>query len=266
MKLQSPNANDKLKDLLNKFGAKEKQFIFGEELKPRDDIGGQLDDGKEVDISSGLVNVEDDKTLSVQGRRVLVYIRDQYYQYFPCKFHVANCSKITEFMNSGRFEKFVASLRVDGYFKVNIVHSNNYVQEGNLEQLRVCKLCLQSLNYKGYNHNYGLRENIYNNFTLDMFFKEYGTTVNMPRHTDATSPTNTYRDNWPQISLAYRSKMDYTCESCGNDFSAFRSLLHVHHIDSRKDNNNHNNLKALCVKCHSKEHNWQIHIPKDYPY
>ncbi|WKN33794.1 HNH endonuclease [Porifericola rhodea] len=263
MKLNTPNSKRKLEELLKTFNAEEKERTFGEDIIPRNDIGNRLDDGQEVDISFALVNVEDDQTLSVQGRRVLVYIRDQYYKYFPCKFHIANCSVITDFQNSGRFEKFVASLRVDGYFKVNIIHNSNYLEEGKVEQLRVCKLCLQTLNYNDYKEKWYNRETIFNNFSLDTFFNDYGTTVNKPKHTDATSPKNTYRDNWPQLSKNYKASLNYVCEDCGNDFANFKSFLHVHHINSRKDDNNYNNLKALCVKCHSKQPGHNLHVPND---
>jgi hypothetical protein len=44
----------------------------------------------------------------------------------------------------------------------------------------------------------------------------------------------------------------HECLKCGHDGSEF--LLHVHHIDMDKMNNNESNLATVCSSCHSRIH------------
>ncbi|MDZ7694882.1 MAG: hypothetical protein U5K69_27815 [Balneolaceae bacterium] len=62
-----------------------------------------------------------------------------------------------------------------------------------------------------------------------------------------------YTRDWRQVSKAYRYKRGFICETCGIDLSDRRMewFCEVHHIDNDKTNNTLNNLKCLCVKCHS---------------
>lgn len=59
---------------------------------------------------------------------------------------------------------------------------------------------------------------------------------------------------WKQISEAYREKKKNKCEECGIDLNNDRYYLEVHHIDKNRLNNKEENLKSLCVLCHSKKH------------
>lgn len=52
------------------------------------------------------------------------------------------------------------------------------------------------------------------------------------------------------------------CLRCG--FSGNIDMLHVHHIDSDRTNNNMNNLEILCVTCHKKEHRRRYRPTEDY--
>lgn len=62
-----------------------------------------------------------------------------------------------------------------------------------------------------------------------------------------------YVKNWEEISLAYRTKKDFTCERCGthveNGFDHF--YMHTHHKNGVKTDNRESNLVCLCIKCHS---------------
>lgn len=63
-----------------------------------------------------------------------------------------------------------------------------------------------------------------------------------------------YVTNWNEISTAYRAIKNYTCEECQfqmTDKNGYQ-YIHVHHIKRReKTNNKRNNLKCLCIECHS---------------
>jgi hypothetical protein len=55
----------------------------------------------------------------------------------------------------------------------------------------------------------------------------------------------------PGIHAGIRSRAKNRCEGCGIDLSERRNLLHVHHFDRNKLNNEDYNLIALCALCHS---------------
>jgi hypothetical protein len=65
-----------------------------------------------------------------------------------------------------------------------------------------------------------------------------------------------YSKDWDYVSLEYRKSQDYTCESCGVCLREHKhsGLLHVHHIDGTRTNNEPHNLMALCVLCHGARH------------
>ena len=62
-----------------------------------------------------------------------------------------------------------------------------------------------------------------------------------------------YVKNWEEISLAYRTKKNFTCERCGthveNSFDHF--YMQTHHKNGVKTDNREGNLECLCIKCHS---------------
>jgi 5-methylcytosine-specific restriction endonuclease McrA len=60
-----------------------------------------------------------------------------------------------------------------------------------------------------------------------------------------------YTPDWPQISLMIRQAANHRCTNCGHkDMPKTRYQLEVHHIDADKLNNSHDNLVALCLRCH----------------
>jgi hypothetical protein len=69
-----------------------------------------------------------------------------------------------------------------------------------------------------------------------------------------TSGQDGYSANWKQISRSLRESRNYTCETCGYKLTDPRlsKFIQTHHINSfQKLNNRKDNLKCLCVKCHS---------------
>jgi len=60
-----------------------------------------------------------------------------------------------------------------------------------------------------------------------------------------------YVRDWPSISYMFRKSNEWKCESCMIDLSSHRNLLHAHHVDRNKNNNDYSNLRSLCVSCHS---------------
>lgn len=59
--------------------------------------------------------------------------------------------------------------------------------------------------------------------------------------------------NYKDGSSHYRHKVSITkCERCG--YNKHPSILHVHHKDRNRLNNNEDNLEVLCPNCHHEEH------------
>jgi 5-methylcytosine-specific restriction endonuclease McrA len=53
------------------------------------------------------------------------------------------------------------------------------------------------------------------------------------------------------ILLKYGIK-EYVCEDCGiSDWRGNKIVLHLHHVDGDRSNNDIRNLKFLCPNCHS---------------
>lgn len=208
-----------------------------------------------IDIAPEEIVIEPDGLLSYEGRKILVYIRDQYAKYFSSyKFHVVNCGKIKEMKRGARFEKrYVASTRTDGQFWVR----NESMPEGRLVKMLVCKLCLTHLNYKSYNlKHYQDQEKICSEFSPEEFFSRYNeATVSKPKYTDVTAPRNDYSSHKEKFSRICRERAHWKCEECGTylgDEEA-KKFLHAHHIDRDKSNNRATNLRALCVDCHDQQ-------------
>lgn len=63
-----------------------------------------------------------------------------------------------------------------------------------------------------------------------------------------------YITYWAQVSEAYRTKKNWTCEKCKLNLKEDRRYLHTHHKDGDKLNNNRSNFECLCILCHAFEH------------
>jgi hypothetical protein len=60
-----------------------------------------------------------------------------------------------------------------------------------------------------------------------------------------------YTEDWGAISAEKRARAQYRCERCGIGLTEKKKLLHVHHLDHNRLNNEDWNLLAVCVLCHS---------------
>jgi len=62
---------------------------------------------------------------------------------------------------------------------------------------------------------------------------------------------NTYPPNWVNIATQVKKLAGWQCENCGHNHDTPNGyMLGVHHLDMDKANCNHNNLVALCQRCH----------------
>ena len=64
---------------------------------------------------------------------------------------------------------------------------------------------------------------------------------------------NGYVSDWLEIATRIKIARHRRCEKCR--FSSFsNSIIHVHHIDKDKTNNDLSNLQVLCAFCHGAAH------------
>lgn len=163
------------------------------------------------------------------------------------KFHISNCITIQEQKRKINF---------DGHY----VFSNQVVKmedlDGSIKELLICKNCVKISN------------NVYNGMSTsnyrDMIILNEDSEPNfidseLPK--DVTTDLWGYTSDWDEQSKNYRIKKRFTCENCGIELNkniADGYYLETHHLDGNKLNNNEENLKCLCVLCHSFSNDYHI--------
>ncbi len=189
---------------------------------------------------SGSISFEDDGIyLLVDNKsyRGYMFIKEPWitkYGSYP-KFHLTKCKTIQEFINNGRF-------------KIRYEWSNSNVNDlidkttRNIYEDEVLELC--------YNCKKQIQESISD--TEDFFETLDKTEIEETIEVDIFG----YVKDKEKISKAYREQKGYICENCGISPNPKKSLdkrwWHTHHIDGDKTNNSPNNLRCLCILCHSK--------------
>jgi len=211
-----------------------------------------------------LVDVEEitfciDGTFEYKDQKVLVYIRDQRmnprYGQGEYKFHICNCSTIDTYVKNKRFDRYVVSTRTDGKFLVNVVNTWNkeYIEQNVIKELNVCKNCLMRLAYKGYN-DHSRHSSIYYNFNLKEFFETYKSKfTTKPKYTDTTAPPDIYNPESSKLFEKIKSLNNWKCQNCGINLIQHKKFLNIHHINGVKSDDRLDNLKCLCIKCHSEQ-------------
>lgn len=168
------------------------------------------------------------------------------------RYHIYRCTAITNMFNSGRKHRYKINSRDDGTFYYTFIDkSGKILKTVENQKLNICKYCLKkflSLNY--------VSDSDVSNFNLKYFHKQNRSffdfdTSSMEKGEYAKA--NIYSRKWTEISNQIKSKRDYTCEECGwrpqNSYE--KRFIHTHHQNGDKTNNNDDNLKVLCIKCHS---------------
>lgn len=182
----------------------------------------------------GIFYIDDDGV----KRRGFMYKTAFYFEYQGMKkspkFHVCKCTAIENF---GR----------DAYRFANAepikVYSRNAHKEVEVEGMELCGYCKRMLMDEE-------AERVNDSTDFVEILKKAG---------DVEEPTEYdidifgYVKNWEEISLAYRTKQNFTCERCGthveDGFDHY--FMQTHHKNGVKTDNREGNLECLCIKCHS---------------
>lgn len=208
-----------------------------------------------------------DRTISFKGNRVLVYIRDRSAFADVPKFHVASCITLVDMKQKHQIDKYVVATRMDGLFELNITGDGRPKRQ--LRRLDVCKNCLDHLQYKNYSHNSRneVKQRAIRDFSITEFFERYPTSLseNTPRYNSDNAPVNDYTEDFEQVSLRFRESKNWTCEECGTKLATKREYLHTHHRNGLKNENQPDNLQALCIACHAEKPN-HGHMKRDPRY
>ena len=154
------------------------------------------------------------------------------------KFHVRFCQTLQfygkdayRFANDEPIKVFAKDRSIRGEVEVSDLH--------------LCNYCSQILTNE-------FEKNIRNSTDFVTFLKqtdEIGPNDNLETEIDLFG----YTKNWEQISQAYRSIHQFTCERCRLQIiePLDQHFIHTHHKNGNKTDNREVNLECLCIHCHS---------------
>jgi hypothetical protein len=245
---------DKAKELLNNEG-KDITNISDIFIGNSNEFFDVLPDGTLVKVNLYIATKSIDKSF-------LAYIsaKDLY------KYHIYKCSTISKMFDSGRKHRYKINNRENGTFHYKLFDKTNIkLEERENQELNVCKNCLgQFLN------TYPSDDDV-KNFNLNKFHQKNSNffgfdTSKLEKGEESTH--NEYSEQWREISTQFKTKKNYTCEKCtwkANNHNQ-KKFIHTHHKNGDKTNNGKDNLKVLCIECHSNvdEYHRQIKSQSNY--
>jgi len=223
-----------------------------------DPIDIELSQGKEVRLEDLSY---DNGLLSFDGRQVLLFIPDQFkpvdqVQQQPkdgTRFHVSDCKTLQQMRQAGRFKRYYATNKLDGFFQIRGRDSRGLNAELT-SGLCVCMNCLEAVNYRNYAIATPRRSSIWQEFEIAEFFNTFSTSFkHLPRNIAPRPGSGDYTPDWASVSAEVRRECGFKCDGCDLDLSHHKNLLHVHHINGVKHDNAAANLRPLCADCHRKQ-------------
>lgn len=223
------------------------------------DLDDELTGGKQValeDVAS--VN----GLLGYKGRQVVLYIPDHGRRIDESlknpsvgkRFHVADCATLDDMRQKKRFDRYHVTNRIDGLFEISGLSDLQGREITDFCRLNVCKVCLNYLNFRNSkNLSTTKRSELVAHFSMEEFFSTYSSVFPfMPKGFNKKISSG-YSTDWKKISKQKRQSVGYVCTACLVDLTGRKDLLHVHHINGVKQDNDASNLMVLCADCHRKE-------------
>ncbi|WP_067587182.1 HNH endonuclease [Endozoicomonas ascidiicola] len=248
-------------NIANQIGATRSNFLLDEQVQPIDPIDVRLS-GEGIDVNPEDLQLRGG-IFSFEGRQVVLYIPNHTNRDIDKalidksvrkKFHITFCSHLEKMKKNKQFEKYKATNNLSGDFHIfGKCKTNRSSKEGDVN-LDVCMYCLQKLNYQGSSDRSVCRI-VRDSFDIPEFFSTYSSFFPyLPSGIGGDPNKADYTSDWPTVSANYRASRNYTCENCYVNLNSNKNLLHTHHIDTISGNNRPENLQALCIDCHRKEH------------
>lgn len=228
-----------------------------------EEIPMDITDGREVTPED--VEITPGGLISVFGQQAVLYIPDQGSNLVEVlkdgvrakcgkRVHLADCSTIEHMKNSNRYQRYVARNGLSQEFLVSGHDEHSRPVRDRLANLAVCQNCLVQLNYKDFrNIDWNSKRKIIEQFAFDEFFARYSSYFkHKPQELLNKYAPNTYVDDWKEISRRVRRESGWCCSKCNVNLKDRKNLLHVHHENGNRNDNEPSNLKVLCIDCHSK--------------
>ena len=183
------------------------------------------------------------------------------------KYHIYQCTTISQMFNSGRKHRYKINNREDGTFFYTFTDFRGKLLDIRENQkLNICKNCLKKFLQINYANDYDVV-----NFKLKKFYQQESSFFDFDTSTmekGEYAKANVYARNWTQISNQIKTKHDYSCQECGfkpkNSYQ--KKFIHTHHQNGDKQNNSEDNLKVLCIKCHAEADIYHARIKSSSGY
>lgn len=151
------------------------------------------------------------------------------------RIHTCRCQTINAFMNSSGS---IPEYRVAETDTVMVLNWDNNNEETEVSNLPLCKFCASML--------------FNNKIQNSKDFEEILSRAATREPTELELDYYGYVKDWEEISLAYRTKLNFTCERCGTHVKDFdHAFIQTHHKNGDKTNNKETNLECLCIHCHA---------------
>lgn len=169
------------------------------------------------------------------------------------KYHIYKCSTISQMFDTGRKHRYKINNRDDGtFFYTFNDYQGRILSTKDNQKLNICKNCLKRFLQKQFASDYDVE-----NFDLKEFHIQnssiFGNINTSSLEMGEDAKPNEYTGNWREVSNKIKQRYDYTCQNCGwkakNSYE--KSFIHTHHQNGDKQNNRDENLRVLCIKCHS---------------
>jgi hypothetical protein len=198
------------------------------------------------------------------GKPFAVYIRQPHMNNEP-RVHLTWCKKLEDMKAAGLYDRYVATDTTEsdstgvGLFAMDRGYSTK-------ERLAVCLLCRKNIE-RGFGVRSSAMEKKYlvrlsedrHGLNVAGWFSDVGLTLVesaitlLPNKSADLLDHRNYTDDWRDVSWKMREGKGWRCSQCSVNLSAWRALLQVHHVNHIRSDNRAENLKVLCLQCHSNQ-------------